>query len=199
MKRICDGCDLAFKKRGMNDCPFCRTPDPYDDAGVLAMIQARVEKKDPEAINHLGLKYFFGEVGLQKNVRKAIELYTEAAELGSTDALFNLGVAYDFGEGAQKDETKAVQFYEKAAMQGHVESRCNLGCYEADKGDPDRAVRHFLISAKMGDGNSVGAIKVLSTNGIATKEQFAQALRGYQDAVEEMKSHDRDEAKKLEA
>ena len=33
--------------------------------------------------------------------------------------------------------------------------------------------------------------------GIATKEQYTDALRGYQDAVEEMKSHDRDEAKKL--
>ena len=31
--------------------------------------------------------------------------------------------------------------------------------------------------------------------GMATKEQYAQALKGYQDAVEETKSHDRDEAK----
>ena len=33
--------------------------------------------------------------------------------------------------------------------------------------------------------------------GDATKEQYAEALRGYQDAVEEMKSHDRDEVKRL--
>ena len=33
--------------------------------------------------------------------------------------------------------------------------------------------------------------------GIATKEQYSEALKGYQDAVEEMKSHDRDEAKRL--
>ena len=33
--------------------------------------------------------------------------------------------------------------------------------------------------------------------GIATKEQYAEALKGYQDAVEEMKSHDRDEAERL--
>ena len=30
--------------------------------------------------------------------------------------------------------------------------------------------------------------------GNATKEQYAEALKGYQDAVEETKSHDRDEA-----
>ena len=33
--------------------------------------------------------------------------------------------------------------------------------------------------------------------GIATKEQYTEALKGYQDAVEETKSHDRDEAKRL--
>ena len=33
--------------------------------------------------------------------------------------------------------------------------------------------------------------------GAATKEQYAEALRRYQNAVEEMKSHDRDEAKRL--
>ena len=32
---------------------------------------------------------------------------------------------------------------------------------------------------------------------LAAKEQYAEALRGYQDAVEEMKSHDRDEVKRL--
>ena len=33
--------------------------------------------------------------------------------------------------------------------------------------------------------------------GIATKEQYVQALKGYQDAVEEMKSHDRDSVKAI--
>ena len=34
-------------------------------------------------------------------------------------------------------------------------------------------------------------------DGEATKEQFAEALDGYQDAMEEMKSHDRDEEKRV--
>ena len=33
--------------------------------------------------------------------------------------------------------------------------------------------------------------------GDATKAHYAEALKGYQDAVEEMKSHDRDEVKRL--
>ncbi|EJK64965.1 hypothetical protein THAOC_14241, partial [Thalassiosira oceanica] len=197
MKRICDGCDLAAQKRGMFDCPFCRTPLPENAGDMISMIQARVLKKDPEAIYYLGLKYFFGELGLQRDIQRAVELWAEAAELGSIQALYNLGLAYDLGDGVQQDMMKAFQFYRRAAMQGHALSRNNLGCIELKKENYDRAVRHFLISAKMGHEDSVEAIKDMLMEGLATKEHYTQALKGYQDAMEEMKSHDRDEAKRL--
>ena len=182
----------------MHDCPFCRTSISKSDAGKLAMIQARVKKKDPAAMNLLGQKYFFGELGLQKNTRKAVELWTEAAELGSVDALYSLGNAHSRGEGVKVDKMKAIQFWSKAAMQGHVESRHNLGINEGRKGNGDRAMRHFVISARLGDKVSLEMIKKMFTVGVATKAQYAQALEGYQDAVEEMKSHDRDVAKRLQ-
>ncbi|EJK58888.1 hypothetical protein THAOC_20953 [Thalassiosira oceanica] len=164
-------------------------------ADALARIQTRVLKKDPDAINFLGQKYYHGGLGLQKDMRKAVELFTEAAELGSTEALFDLGNAYREGDGVQQDKAKAVEFFAKAAMQGHAESRFNLGWFEGKKGNHDRAVRHWLISAKMGDERSLETIKEAFKAGAATKEQYAEALKRYQDAVEEMKSHDRDEAK----
>ena len=132
---------------------------------------------------------------MQKDIRKTIELWTEAAELGSIQALYSLGVAYERGDGVQQDDAKAAELWTKAAMQGHVESRYNLACEEDEKGNHDCAVRHWLISAKMGHADSLEAIKDMFMEGLATKEQYAQALKGYQDAVEETKSHDRDEAK----
>ncbi|EJK48121.1 hypothetical protein THAOC_33111 [Thalassiosira oceanica] len=167
----------------------------FNDADGLAMIQTRVAKNDPAAIYFLGQQYYHGMNGLQKDARKSFELWTESAELGSINALFCLGNAYDLGEGVQQDKAKAVEFFTKAAMQGHVLARVNLGWLEGLKGNHDRAVRHFLISAKMGDKDSLENIKKEFKAGIATKEQYAEALKGYQDAVEEMKSHDRDEAK----
>ena len=196
MKRICHGCNLAAKKRGMFDCPFCRTPHPDNNADILASMRARVNKKDPDAITALGKEYCRGTLGLQRDMRRAAELWKEAAELGSIEAAYNLGVAYRRGDGVEKDKAKGAEYYKKAAMQGHVQSRFQLGYHEAERGNFDRAVRHLLISAKMGDNKSIATIKNAFTAGVATKEQYAQALRGYQDAVEEMKSHDRDEAKK---
>ena len=197
MKMICYGCDVAAQKRGMRACAFCRSPHHDNDADRLAMIQARVEKRDPEAILFLGNQYVHEGLGLQKNMQKAIKLYTEAAELDSIEANFRLGCAYDHGEGVEQDLATAAEFYKKAAMQGHALSRYNLGCYEGKRGDHDRAVRHVLISAKMGHLKSVQTIKNILMQGLATKEQYAEALKGYQDAVEETKSHDRDEAKRL--
>ncbi|EJK70303.1 hypothetical protein THAOC_08347, partial [Thalassiosira oceanica] len=197
VKRVCNGCNLATCKRGMSDCAFCRTPIARNDADRLTMVQTRVAKKDPVAINNLAQQYFHGGLGLQKDARRAVKLWEEAAELGSIDALFELGNTYHEGEGVQQDEAMAVEFYMKAAMQGQTESRYNLGCFEGEKGSHDRAVRHWLMSAKMGHEDSVQNVKRAFKSGFATKEQYAEALRGYQDAMEEMKSHDRDEAKAL--
>ena len=131
-----------------------------------------MEKKDPEAIYFLAYQYCHGKLGLQKDMEKAVELFTEAADLGSIEALFNLGYAYDIGRGVEQDEAKGIQFYEKAAMQGHAESRYNLGCCEGMKGNHDRALRHFLISAKMGHKKSVETIKTQFMGGLATKGQY---------------------------
>ena len=128
---------------------------------------------------------------------RAAKLREEAAQLGSIEALFNLGNSHRLGKGVEQDMAKAAQFYTKAAMQGHVIARHNLGSLEGQKGNYDRAVRHWLISAKMGHKDSIENIKRIFMAGGATKEQYAEALRGYQDAVDEMKSHDRDEAKRL--
>ena len=50
---------------------------------------------------------------MRKDVRRAVELWTEAAELGSIGALFNLGIAYDMGKGVEQDKTKAVHYWTK--------------------------------------------------------------------------------------
>ncbi|EJK70995.1 hypothetical protein THAOC_07603, partial [Thalassiosira oceanica] len=89
MKRVCDGCDLEATQRGIYDsCPFCRTKVPTDDALILAMVQKRVRKDDSEAMMFLGNKYYHGKLGLAKDVPRAVELWMEAAELGSIGAHF---------------------------------------------------------------------------------------------------------------
>ena len=198
MKRVCNGCIFAARQQGIgNLCEFCRTPLPDDEVSKLAMIQKRVDKGDVEAISFLGEQYYYGELGLAKDVPRAIELWTEAAELGSIDAQAALGLVYCTGDGVEEDKSRGIRHWEQAAMKGQVFSRHNLGDVEYNKQNYELAVQHWMISSKMGDEDSLNRIKYMFKMGQATKEQYAEALLGYRDAVEETKSPQREEAKRL--
>ena len=196
MKEVCNGCILAARKRGMKDCPFCRTPTPDEGQG-LVMIHKRVAAGDPMAIYELGHVYRAGQLGLEKDEARAVELFERAAELGEKDAHYSLGVLYDEGIDVDKDTAKAIQHWEAAAMSGHVKARFNLGWEECNARNCDLALQHFLIAAKLGDQDSLDNVKGMYKHGLATKDDYAAALRCYQSAADEMRSPDRDEAKSL--
>ena len=198
MKRVCRGCVLAVHRRGMYDrCPFCRTPRPTDDASLLAMIQKRVRKGDAEAIAFLGVALWHGKLGLAKDVPRVIELWTQAAELGSVDAHMRLGYVYYTGNVVEKDEPRGIHHWQQAAMKGCALCRNILGNVELEIGNYELAVQHWMISAKMGLETSLNCIREMFKVGGATKAEYAEALMGYRDAVEEMKSPQRKEAKQL--
>ena len=197
MKKVCNGCELAARKRGMLDCPFCRTPTP-ERSQVLAMVQKRVDAGDPVAIFFLGYQYRLGQYGLKKDVPRTVELFERAAKHGVREAHFNLGCLHLVGTDMKKDMDKAIRHWEAAAMFGDVGSRFNLGHNEFDAGNYDLALQHWMISSKLGHEKSLNEVKSFFMAGLATKSDYAEALRGYQNAIEEMSSPERDEAKYLE-
>mmetsp|Transcript_32451 Transcript_32451/g.74119 ORF Transcript_32451/g.74119 Transcript_32451/m.74119 type:complete len:268 (+) Transcript_32451:326-1129(+) len=91
MKRVCYGCFLALHRREMEKtCAFCRTPTPDSDAAKLSLVQKRVDAKDPVATALLADAYYNGDYVLQQDISRAIELWTEAANLGNLNAHFRL-------------------------------------------------------------------------------------------------------------
>ena len=89
---------------------------------------------------------------------------------------------------------KVKHYYELAAIGGHVNARHNLGVFEENTGNIDRAVKHYMISARAGYDNSVKEIRVCFMNGHATKDDFEKALRAHKEAKDGMKSDQRDKA-----
>ena len=176
-------------------CPFCRAPTPHTSASLLALVRKRVDAKDPAAIGFLASAYYDGDHGLRQDIPRAIELWTEAARLGDLVAHYNLGYSYCNGEGVEQDRVTAIRHLQHAAIQGHPTSRHNLGYLEYENGNHEPAVQHLMISAKMGFVKSLDRIKAMLMKGHATKAQYAEALKGYQDAVEETKSPQREEAR----
>ena len=191
---ICFGCDCAPVKdnRGkvINEkkCPFCRTPAPYSDEEYKERLQKRVEVGDAHAILTLGCYYRDGEDGFPQDDVKAFELFVRAGELGQADAYNGIGYAYESGRGAEIDKKKANHYFRLAAMGGDVYARHNLGIGEEEEGNMNTALKHHMIAAGGGMDNSLKEIQELYTNGNATKDDYAKALRAYQAYLAEIKS-----------
>ena len=95
-KSICRGCIHSFIESGNDEkCPFCNCDraKKTDEDDVKELLQ-RVEVNDAGAIYVLGNIYHVGLRGLQQDRAKALELWKQAAELGSSIAHYNLGAYY---------------------------------------------------------------------------------------------------------
>ena len=79
-------------------------------------------------------------------------------------------------------------------MGGVVQVRNNLGVKEPSAGNMGRALKHWMITAGTGYNISLENIKQMFTDGDATKDDYAKALRVYQTYLLEIKSAQRDEA-----
>lgn len=68
-----------------------------------------------KANRYIGLSYLNGE-GVKKDVNKAFEQFSLAAERGDVTSKYWLGHCYENGLGTPKDLTKAVYWYQQAAQ-----------------------------------------------------------------------------------
>ena len=199
-KVICRGCAHAFQSRAVKAgrlkeddiCPFCRSPFPESNEGMFKRYKKRVEQDDPIAMRYLGFMYKDGENGLLQNRAKALELWHRAGELGCAEAYYNIGNSYRFG--VEVDMKKATYYWEQAAIKGDAIARYNLGATDRNAGNIDRALKHFMIAVKDGSDSSLKIIKRMYKIGQATKDDYAKALRLYQEYLDEVKSDQRDEA-----
>jgi tetratricopeptide (TPR) repeat protein len=193
-KLICDGCCYASQMRELNEglerrCVFCREPLPKSEEEADKNRIERVKKNCPAAMNYMGSKHYE-----ERDYETAFEYWSKAAELGDANGHYNLSCLYDTGLGVEKDTEKEIYHLEQAAIEGHPNARHNLGCEEFDNGRYERARKHFIIAANLGHNHSLQCLKDLYALGHASKEDYANALRAYQAALEETKSAEREEA-----
>jgi TPR repeat protein len=191
---VCNGCVYSCSISGNDKCPFCNANVHSEDEIIIEQTMKRVEANDVTSINYLGGFYAIGQHGLRQDWSKALELWTRAAELGSSMALYQIGGAYNEGWGVEKDMKKAIHHFELAAMAGHAIARYNLGYIEADSGNMERAMKHWTISASAGDSKSMTAIQTLFEEGNVRTDAYELTLKSYNHSCEEMRSKAREDA-----
>lgn len=96
---------------------------PSKSSVLLQSLDYMITHHTIAAENSTGLKE------LNRNSKKAFHCFQEAAKLGSSQGLYNLGLCYEFGNGTTCDLKKAAECYRQAAMKGHGPASFNLGVY----------------------------------------------------------------------
>ena len=101
-------------------CVLCRTKLPTKAGSKESIEQLRswVERGKAWSMHILGGHYIKG-IGVPKDEKRAVELYTMAAEQDYVEAIYNLGCMYYRGIGTEPDLIKGKELLMKAAIMGH--------------------------------------------------------------------------------
>ena len=131
------------------------------------------------ALYQLGNSYSNGQNGVEQDLTKAAELYQQAANLGHTIAIYNLGVFYSKGKGIPQDLTKAAELYRQAAEQGDAYAQNNWGInlFEGKGVEQDipQAVVWLTKAAEQGHANSQKVLFILYTHGVGVEKNVEMA------------------------
>jgi hypothetical protein len=185
-KSICTVCHGKCRQHDER-CPLCRTPAPTSAAEVLRQLQKHMDMGNAEAQTMLGDYYNDGDMGLKKDLKRAVQLYEFAAAQGHAEAQSKLGSCYARGQGVEIDLEAAVQWYRRAATQGYPVAQCNLGkmFYNGDgvTQSYDEAVRWFRLAAAQGWADALFNLGVCYANGNGAPQDECEALRLYKRAA----------------
>jgi TPR repeat protein len=118
-------------------------------------------------------------LGLQANLKKAMEWYAKAAEQGHPAAQARLGQAYEEGSGVKRDTEEALKWFRKAAEQGHADSQNHLGFLHfvgrRVAHDDQQAERWFRKAAEQGHAEAQSYLGIMLADKSSLPADYIQA------------------------
>jgi TPR repeat protein len=148
---------------------------------ALSWLQKSAAQGLPEAQYAVGLS-------IQENdPAEAFRQFLRAADLGYSQAEFEIGMRYQTGDGVPEDMTEAAKWYRKAAEQGHADAQFSLGVlYIRGDGvveDGAEAIRWWTKSAEQDDLQAAVRLGLCYSAGLATAKNREESLRWYRKAA----------------
>ena len=157
---------LLAAKQGHEDaqiflCEKKTGVDVPEDRDLEQIFIAKAETGDLYEMYCMGRYYLDGVSGVPKNLAKAKEWLTKAAEQGYRDAQYTLGTFYE-----TEDPKEARKWYQKAAEQGHVRAQIDLAHLysEGDLYDEKESQKWLIKAAKQGDRTALDLLADYETD-----------------------------------
>lgn len=134
----------------------------------------------PQEMYDLALHYDSGTGGFDLDDQRAAECYRDAAQRGHIEAMYNLALMYDNGEGMDEDNVAAVEWYAKAAEADYPAALNNLGImYQNGEGvdvDAEQALEWYKKAANLGHLSGMYNLALMyDTGGVVTEDNIAAA------------------------
>jgi TPR repeat protein len=83
--------------------------------------------KSPADAMRVGMAYYEGTDGVERDYAKAMKYFRQSADGGDTRAMCNVGLLYEQGNGVTQDYKQAMVWYRKAADAGDGDGMSNVG------------------------------------------------------------------------
>ncbi|NLZ63153.1 MAG: sel1 repeat family protein, partial [Lentisphaerae bacterium] len=152
-----------------------RAPSKEDTVSV-ERLQKLAKDGNSNAQLALGKIYFEGLVGQKQDYDKAFELFTQSADQGNPQAMFNIGLCYEGGFGVKKNPKEALRWYYQAADAGVPEAQINAAVAAEQRGDYEKALHYLKIRANAGDTAAMNKVASFLLNGLGTPENPQEAV-----------------------
>jgi TPR repeat protein len=171
------------------------TPAPPRDttapANLMALpieeLRARANSNDVAAMEELGRRLIQG-TEVTKDPQAGAGWLLRAAELGSAQSAFNVGVMYERGFVVERNSAKAVEWYRKAADAGLPVAKHNLALMLREgKGvarDTKAAIELFKSAARQGLAASMFSLGDIYDRGDAAPRDAVEAVAWFAVAAE---------------
>lgn len=155
----------------------------------LSILTDKANKGDAIAQNELGIWYYTGK-NVSKDYKQALEWWAKSAKQDNPDAIGNMAMCYQLGNGTKKDTVMAMQLYKVAIKKGNksiipqhetivkntrslFSARLLMDCYKEGIGvkkDFKKAEDYQLILVESGDSNQQFLYALACLNSQRTSE-----------------------------
>lgn len=156
------------------------SPSPRTSSGTSPLVP-----NGPQGEAYLGLGIVEAAAGRHE---EAVRLYRQAAALGNSNAMLNLGFTLGSGRVGPKDQVEEVRWYRRSAALGNPEAMFNLGImFERGKGvapDGPTAVEWYRRAAEGGSREALNGLAEIYMTGRVVPKDPKTARSWYRKAAE---------------